>query len=38
MGRPDDPLDVYGLLKTMIDDWRDVFDESFARNDKHEGA
>src|SRR5215218_8686592 len=23
------------LLKTMIDNWRDVFDEAFARNDKH---
>ena len=33
-GRPDDPLDAYGLLKTLIDDWRDVFDECFARNDK----
>lgn len=28
------PLDLYGLLKTMLDQWRDVFDESFARNDK----
>ena len=29
------PLDPYGLLKTMIDRWREVFDEAFARNDKH---
>lgn len=29
------PLDAYGLLKTMIDSWRDVFDEAFGRNDKH---
>ena len=28
-------LDAYGLLKTMIDHWRDVFDEAFGRNDKH---
>jgi predicted AAA+ superfamily ATPase len=33
-GRTDDPLDAYGLLKTLIEDWRDVFDECFARNDK----
>jgi hypothetical protein len=33
-GRPDDPLDAYGLLKTLIDNWRDVFDEVFTRNDK----
>jgi hypothetical protein len=24
---PNAPLDAYGLLKTMIDSWRDVFDE-----------
>ncbi|MBZ9864227.1 DUF499 domain-containing protein [Mesorhizobium sp. CA15] len=29
-----DPLDVYGLLKTMIDQWRDAFDDAFARNEK----
>lgn len=29
-----DPLDIYGLLKTMIDQWRDVFDDAFARNEK----
>ncbi len=28
-------LDAYGLLKTMVDNWRDVFEESFSRNDKH---
>src|SRR3984885_546248 len=33
--RPDDALDAYGLLKTMIDSWRDVFDEAFGRNEKH---
>lgn len=31
---PLDPLDTYGLLKTMLDNWRDVFDEGFARNEK----
>lgn len=34
-GSPNAALDEYGLLKTMIDNWRDVFDEAFARNDKH---
>ncbi len=33
-GSPKAALDEYGLLKTMIDNWRDVFDEAFARNDK----
>jgi hypothetical protein len=28
-------LDEYGLLKTMIDNWREVFDEAFGRNEKH---
>lgn len=28
-------LDEYSLLKTMVDNWRDVFDEAFGRNDKH---
>jgi predicted AAA+ superfamily ATPase len=32
---PDEALDAYGLLKTMIDNWRDAFDEAFGRNDKH---
>ncbi|SHJ89943.1 hypothetical protein SAMN05444159_1837 [Bradyrhizobium lablabi] len=31
---PLDPLDGYGLLKTMLDNWRDVFDDAFARNEK----
>lgn len=34
-GAPNAPLDAYGLVKTMIDRWRDVFDDAFARNDKH---
>jgi predicted AAA+ superfamily ATPase len=32
---PLDPLDIYGLLKTVLDNWRDVFDASFVRNEKH---
>jgi hypothetical protein len=28
-------LDAYGLLKTVIDNWRDVFDDAFGRADKH---
>jgi hypothetical protein len=32
---PSSPLDAYGLIKTMIDRWRDVFDEAFPRNEKH---
>lgn len=32
---PNAPLDAYGLLKTIIDNWRDVFDEAFPRNEKH---
>lgn len=28
-------LDAYGLLKTMVDRWREVFDEGFGRSDKH---
>ncbi|TPJ27151.1 DUF499 domain-containing protein [Mesorhizobium sp. B2-8-3] len=31
---PRDPLDIYGMLKTMLDQWRDVFDDAFARNEK----
>lgn len=31
---PLDGLDIYGLLKTMIDNWRDVFETGFARNEK----
>jgi hypothetical protein len=34
-GSPNDQLDTYGLLKTMIDQWRDVFDDGFTRNEKH---
>lgn len=34
-GSPKAALDEYGLLKTMIDNWRDVFDEAFTRQDKH---
>ena len=33
-GSPNTPLDEYGLLKTMIDSWREVFDEAFGRADK----
>jgi hypothetical protein len=32
---PKSELDPYGLLKTMIDNWREVFDEAFSRNEKH---
>jgi hypothetical protein len=28
-------LDEYGLLKTMIDNWRAVFDDAFGPNGKH---
>jgi Swt1-like HEPN len=28
-------LDEYGLLKTMLDKWREVFDEVFGRDEKH---
>src|ERR1035437_2547817 len=34
-GAPNAPLDAYGLVKTMIDRWRGVFDDAFGRNDKH---
>lgn len=34
-GSPSAKLDAYGLLKTMVDRWREVFDESFGRSDKH---
>jgi len=34
-GDPRAALDEYGLLKTMIDQWRDVFDDAFARTEKH---
>ncbi len=32
---PRDPLDLYGLVKTVLDNWRDVFDPGFVRNEKH---
>src|ERR1700686_2483276 len=32
---PNAALDAYGLLKTIVDNWRDVFDEAFGRADKH---
>ena len=32
---PNAPLDAYGLIKTMVDRWRDVFEEAFSRNEKH---
>jgi uncharacterized protein len=34
-GSANTALDEYGLLKTMVDNWRDVFDDAFGRNDKH---
>jgi hypothetical protein len=34
-GAPNATLDAYGLVKTMIDRWREVFDDAFGRNDKH---
>lgn len=34
-GDPRGKLDEYGLLKTMLDQWRDVFDTEFTRNEKH---
>jgi hypothetical protein len=34
-GDPRAALDEYGLLKTMIDQWRDAFDEAFSRAEKH---
>jgi hypothetical protein len=34
-GAPNAPLDAYGLVKTMIDRWRELFDDAFGRNDKH---
>ena len=33
-GDPRAALDEYGMLKTMIDQWRDVFDDAFARAEK----
>lgn len=34
-GGPNAKLDAYGLLKTIVDNWRDVFDDAFGRADKH---
>ena len=34
-GKPETKLDAYGLLKTIVDNWRDVFDDAFGRSDKH---
>ncbi|MGH7057186.1 MAG: Swt1 family HEPN domain-containing protein, partial [Acetobacteraceae bacterium] len=34
-GDPRAPLDEYALLKTMIEQWRDVFDEAFPRAEKY---
>ena len=34
-GAPNAQLDAYGLVKTMIDRWREVFDDGFSRQDKH---
>lgn len=28
---PNDPLDVYGLFKTILDNWQDVFGDRFDR-------
>ncbi|MEY9983424.1 hypothetical protein ABH995_002761 [Bradyrhizobium yuanmingense] len=32
---PNSALDAYGLVKTMLDRWREVFDDAFPRNEKH---
>jgi hypothetical protein len=32
---PRGPLDEYALLKTMIDNWREVFDEGFTRAERN---
>lgn len=32
---PNAALDGYGLLKTMLDSWREAFDDAFGRADKH---
>ena len=37
-GDPRGALDEYGLLKTMIDNWRDVFDEAFTARREEPGA
>jgi hypothetical protein len=30
-GRPNEPLDIYALLKTILDNWREVFEQAFDR-------
>ena len=32
---PNDPLDVYGLLKTVLDNWQEVFGDRFERKSMH---
>jgi predicted AAA+ superfamily ATPase len=32
---PNDPLDVYGLLKTILDNWNEVFGDKFERKSTH---
>ena len=32
---PNDPLDVYGLCKTILDNWNDVFSAGFERKQVH---
>ena len=32
---PNASLDAYGLIKTIVDRWREVFEDAFARNEKH---
>ena len=32
---PNDPLDVYGLLKTVLDNWQEVFGDKFERKSMH---
>lgn len=32
---PSAALDAYGLVKTLLDRWRELFEEAFARNEKH---
>jgi hypothetical protein len=33
-GDQNGPLDVYGLLKTLVDNWRYTFDEAFGQRDR----
>ena len=34
-GDPDGMLDAYGLLKTIIDNWRYTFEEAFQQRERH---